>query len=184
MSKKIIEIKKLIKKECQGANFNWFYDTHLLNVEKFSKELLKKLPEANKEIVMLCVWLHDLQRIRKIEGDHQEIGAEEAEKVMKQFQYSEAEVIRVKEAILSHSCGKRLPKSLEGKILASADAMSHYVDDFYLKIAVTGQRNLADYKKWALEKLDRDYNKKIFFGFAKKIIDKRHKILLDFFMMG
>lgn len=68
---------------------------------------------------------------------------------------------------------------MEGKILASADAMSHYNNDFYLAIAVTGERNLIEYKKWALKKLDKDYNKKIFFDFAKKMISKRHKILKE-----
>lgn len=69
--------------------------------------------------------------------------------------------------ILTHSCNKDIPDTLEGKILASADAMSHYSSDFYLQIAVTGKRNLKDFKKWTLEKLDRDFNKKIFFDFAK-----------------
>lgn len=49
--------------------------------------------------------------------------------------------------ILTHSCNKDIPDTLEGKILASADAMSHYSSDFYLQIAVTGKRNLKDFKK-------------------------------------
>jgi hypothetical protein len=76
-----------------------------------------------------------------------------------------------------------LPKTLEGKILASADAMSHYINDFYLIISATGDRSLAEFKKWALEKLDRDYNKKIFFPFAKKMIKKRHDTLKEIFTM-
>lgn len=184
--KKITIIKKIIKNECiNSSNIDaWFYDIHLLGVEKFANELLNELPEADKEIVMLGVWLHDLQRIRGKKGDHAKIGAEEAEKVMKQFQYSKEVIKHVREIILSHSCDTKLkPKSLEGKILASADAMSHYINDFYLVIAVTGERNLIDYKKWALEKLDRDYNKKIFFDFAKSKIKARHNVLWKLFTM-
>lgn len=82
---------------------------------------------------------------------------------------------QVEELILAHSCNsKNLPQSLEAKILASADAMAHYVNDFYLKIAVTGERDLEEYKRWLKEKLSRDYNDKIYFGFAKKIIKKKH----------
>lgn len=186
MNKKIIQIKNLVKNECYKLGFveEWFYDIHLLAVEKFAKDLLKKLPKASKEIVLLGVWLHDLQRIRGIKGDHAKIGAIEAKKVMKQFGYSEQIVEHVKEIIAAHSCNTRLlPKTLEGKILVSADAMSHYVNDFYLTIAITGKRNLKDYKEWSLEKLDRDYNKKIFFNFAKKMIRKRHKVLKEFFTM-
>ena len=179
---KILIIKRMIKKECSKSKNDfmrtWFYKNHLLVVEKFCKELLKRLPKADKKIVMLGVWLHDLQRIRGINGDHQRIGAREAEKVMKEFGYSDEIIKKVKGIILTHSCyGTNLPKTVEGKILASADAMSHYVNDFFLTIAVTGKRNSKDFKSWALEKIDRNYNKKIFFPFAKKMIKKRHDAL-------
>lgn len=176
----------MIKDECFNLGFtdDWFYSIHLLGVEKFAKELLKKLPKADKEIVLLGVWLHDLQRVRGIKGDHAKIGAMEAEKVMKQFKYPEKTIEHVKEIILAHTCATKLiPQTLEGKILASADAMSHYVNDFYLTIAVTGKRDLVDFKKWVLEKLNRDYNKKIFFDFAKDMIKKRHNILKEVFTM-
>lgn len=186
MSRKIDQIKNLVKNECLNLGFidDWFYSVHLLGVEKFAKELLKKLPKADNEIVLLGVWLHDLQRVRGIKGDHAKMGVVEAEKVMRQFKYSEKAIKHVKEMILSHSCDTRLiPKTLEGKILASADAMSHYVNDFYLTIAVTGQRDLVSFKKWALEKIDRDYNKKIFFDFAKRMTEKRCKVLKEVFTM-
>lgn len=186
MSAKINQIKNLVKRECFDSKFidDWFYSTHLLGVEKFAKKLLKKLPKADKETVLLSVWLHDLQRIRGIKGDHAQIGAAEAEKVMRRFEYSNRIIKRVKDAILTHRCDGRLkPKTLEGKILASADAMSHYINDFYLTIAATGERDSAGFKKWALEKLDRDYNKKIFFDFARKMIKKRHNALKEVFTM-
>lgn len=85
MNKKINKIKSLVKNECCNLGFidEWFYDIHLLGVEKFAKILLKKLPKADEEIVLLGVWLHDLQRVREKKGDHAKIGADEAEKVMR-----------------------------------------------------------------------------------------------------
>lgn len=182
---KLKKIKQLLKKECDefmGAN-NWFYENHLLAVEKAAKFLLGKLPKASKEVVLLGVWLHDLQRVRKIDGDHQKIGAREAEKVLKDFSYDSEIILKVKEVILAHSCEHILPKTLEGEILASADAMSHYGNDFYLRIATMGERSLEEYKEWALEKLNRDYNKKIFFPFAKKKIKDRHQALIKILTM-
>ncbi|MFA6533587.1 MAG: HD domain-containing protein [Patescibacteria group bacterium] len=186
MSDKINQIKNLVKNECKNLGFIdfWFYEVHLLGVEKFAKLLLKKLPKADKEIVMLGVWLHDLQRVRGIKGDHSKMGAVEAEKVMRNFQYSGGAIKQVQEIILTHQCdAKLIPKTLEGKILASADAMAHYHNDFYLTLAINGKRDLVDFKKWALEKLDRDYHKKIFFPFARKLIEKRHKVLQEVFTM-
>jgi len=179
----------MVKEECAQSKDElikkWFYKDHLLAVEKFSKELLKKLPKAEKEIVLLGVWLHDLQRIRGIKGDHQKIGAREAEKVMKEFGYPNDIISKVKNIISTHSCyGSNTPKILEGKILASADAMSHYVNDFYIKIAMLRDRTPEEFKKWALDKIDRDYNKKIFFPFAKKRIKKRYNFLKGMLTMG
>ena len=178
MQNKILAIKNQIKQECEKSIkvAYWFYNTHLLGVEKQAKYLLKNLPEANKEVVMLGVWLHDLQRTRGIKGDHQKIGAQEAEKIMKEYDYGKDIIKKVKDAILTHSCRGKKPKTLEGKILATADAMSHYYNNFYLKVALTGERDIDDYKKWALEKLDRNYNEKIFFDFAKKKIKSRHDL--------
>jgi len=87
MNSKISQIKDLVKKECLDLGFidDWFYNVHLLGVEKFAKELLKKLPKANSEIVMLGVWLHDLRQVRGIKGDHEKTGAIDAETVLKQF---------------------------------------------------------------------------------------------------
>jgi HD superfamily phosphodiesterase len=181
MRKQIKEIKKLVKEECFANEAGWFYDCHLVEVEKSAFSLLEKIPKADKEIAMLGVWLHDLQRVRKIEGDHANIGAIEAEKVMRQYGYGNGIIGRVKEIILEHCCERgQAPKTLEGKILATADAMSHFLSNFYLTIAITGQRDLPSFKKWAREKIERDYNKKIFFPFARKAVAKRYKILKEF----
>lgn len=179
------KIKQLVKQECDKLGFvpDWYYRDHLLAVEKFSKYLLKNLPKANKEIVILGVWLHDLQGIRGLKGDHQKVGAREAGKIMKDFNYDKELIKKVKDIILTHACYKEMPTTIEGKILASADAMAHYFNDYYLIVATSGEMDLKSYKKWALEKLNRDYNKKIFFNFAKKKIKKRHDTLMNFFTM-
>lgn len=186
-SNDILQIKKIVKNECEKLKFapSWFYEVHLLAVEKWANFLLKKLPKADSKTVLLGAWLHDMQRVRGIKGDHQKMGAIEAEKVMKKFKYDKKTIEAVKSMIAVHGCSnsKKIPKTLEGKILASADAMAHYANDFYLQIAVDGKRNLKDYKKWALEKLNRDYNRKIFFKFAKKEIEDRHKTLVKLFTM-
>lgn len=183
--KTVKKIKEKIKNECYNLGHidSWFYDKHLLAVEKYAYFLLKKLPKANEEIVLLGVWLHDTQRVRGIKGDHQKEGAVEAKKIMLEYGYTADIIKKVQDIIFTHSCDSVIPATLEGKILATADAMTHYINDFYLQIATTGQRNLKDFKIWALEKLNRDYNKKIFFPFAKKEIKERHAILMKLFTM-
>ena len=43
------------------------------------------------------------------------------------------------------------------------------------------QRDAKSFKKWAMEKIDRDYRKKIFFPFAKKLIAERYVALRKLF---
>jgi len=192
MDKRISQIKQKMKKECFESNKNkdWFFNSHLLVVEKNAKFLLSKMPDANKEVVMLDVWLHDLQHIREIKGDHEKVGAGEAENVLKEFKYNNEIIRKVKEIILTHSCANNRPKSVEGKILATADAMSHYYGDFYLLICafsndgVKKYKDLKRYKEWSLKKLVLDYDKKIFFSFAREKIKERHEILFKLFTMN
>src|SRR6056297_1256051 len=101
----IEKIKQQIKDEVYNFDHigSWFFDEHLLGVEENAIFLLKNLPEANKEMVMLGVWLHDLQRIRGIKGDHQKIGVEEAEKVLNEYGYDDEIIEKVKKMILCHS---------------------------------------------------------------------------------
>ncbi len=182
-------VKELVRKECMTSAFAdkgvWFFPVHLLAVEKYAQWLLERLPEANKEIVMLAVWLHDIQRIRMINGDHQEVGAVEAEKVLSEQGCDKAIIDRVTNVIKTHSCNDgNLPVTLEGEILATADAMSHFVNDFYLHIATLGDRTVDEFKQWALEKLDRDYNIKIHFDFAREEVKDKYAALLKVMEMG
>jgi len=163
---KINQIKKIIQQECKNSKDNfirdYFFAKHLLAVEKFAKKLLRHFPQANDEIVMLGVWLHDLQRIRSIKGDHQKMGAKEAEKVMREFKYDKKIINKVKNIILTHNAyGGNIPKTLEGKILACADAMTHYYNDFFLDYFKNKNVSLSEFKNWSLEKLNRNYSKKI-----------------------
>jgi len=57
---KISQIKKLIKDECAANGLDWFFEVHLREVQNCARLILGKLPKADKEIVMLGVWLHDL----------------------------------------------------------------------------------------------------------------------------
>lgn len=56
-------------------------------------------------------------------------------------------------------------------------------NNFYLRIATLGQRSLKEFREWALEKLDRDYNKKTAFDFAKEKVKNNHNTLVSLFNM-
>jgi tellurite resistance protein len=75
-------------------------------------------------------------------------------------------------ACMAHRCKDYKQKSLEGKILAMADAMSHFSKGFYLRIFQNFCKEI-DYEKAKekmIKKIERDYKEKLFFKEAKEII--------------
>jgi len=161
------KIKSQIKEET-NKYLDWFFTHHILVVKDNVNWLCDYLPEADREVCILGAYLHDLQRIRHIDDDHEQAGALEAKKILEEYNYPIETITKVQEIISTHS-GKdgNLPTSIEGWILCSADGMAHLQDDFFLRIALMGERNIDDYTPWCMRKIERNWNNKIHFDFAK-----------------
>ena len=155
------EIINVFKKSDQCVS--WFVEDHFLVVEKFAKQLCKLYPEANKKAVMLSVWFHDIGRAFGKHKGYDIYGAEYAKQYLAEKGFDRKLINIVYEACKSHSCKKYKPKSLEGKILATADAMSHFEKGFYLKLIYekSKKKKYPKLKKWLLNKIERDYHDKI-----------------------
>ena len=140
MNTKIDDVKELIVDMSENADMKWLFDTHTIKVAEKAEWLLKKLPEANRDVVMLSVWLHDIYYLIDMsrEEEHAALGADEAVKILKEKGFSNEVVKGVEHAIRAHSCKNVKPETVEAKILATADAMSHFTPEFYLSIAMFG----------------------------------------------
>jgi len=149
---------------------SWFLPYHLMEVERFANLLCDKFPEADRDIVGLGVWFHDIGRLRGYEKDHDVYGAEEAQKVLAKKGFPTDKIKRVYEVCRTHRCTDVQPESLEAKILATADAMSHFTHGFYFRLFQHYQDKMDfdEIRKLVRKKLERDFNKKILFDEAKK----------------
>ncbi len=187
MNDKVQEIKEYIKEAFLHSKVPFIYDAHLKAVEKNCLWLLERLPEADKEVVMLGCWLHDMQYVVDYDdkANHEVLGAEEAGRVMVEFGYDEDIIKKVQQIILSHSCKKHMPETLEAKILASADGMAHFFNDFYLSLFKKGIGcdDIAEFKKFTLNKIEYAFNHKIFFDFAKEYIAPRYEVIKAFMLL-
>jgi putative nucleotidyltransferase with HDIG domain len=163
----------------------WFYEEHVLVVEKLAMELCDKYPEANRDAVTLMVFLHDIGRADNHSEDHDLYGSEYARKLLTENEFPPDFVDLVAQGCKTHSCDDfGQPTSLEGKILATADAMSHFQRGFYLRIfyawnqkadkmhypELENNQNFANLKEKLFAKMDRDFNSKIFFPEAKNAV--------------
>ena len=154
---------------------DWFGENHVFLVADYATELAIRY-RANEELTRAAALLHDIADTIMSRSDkaHEAKTLEMARELLKKAGYSKKEIhLVVDDAIRLHSChdGQPFPKSNEGKILATADAMGHLLTGFYIYAAwVFGKegRNLSQVKQYVLNKLERDFNNKIQFNEIKE----------------
>jgi uncharacterized protein len=123
------KIKKFVESECKKPTSKYGaepFDYHFAPVVKYALDLAEELG-ADKEIVTLAGWLHDIGSIMDGRGEHHITGAKIAERKLKELGYPAEKIERVKKCILNHRGSmNRQRLSLEEKILVEADAMSAF----------------------------------------------------------
>ena len=156
-----------------------FWLLHLKPVIDYSKELAKKY-NANLEIVWLSAILHDIARLDDLEP-HDEIGSEKAYNILLEEGFNKEIAEKVKNTILTHRCRQHKPQTLEQKILATADAVSHFKKPFYLWFSYICIISFKEQMKGGLAKIGKDYNEKIFFEEEREFVKKEYEVLKNWF---
>ena len=178
------EVEKIVK-QANDSKRNYFSDTvqkyHIQPVVKYSLILGRKL-KADMEVLELSALLHDYASLvdKKLYKEHHLHGAKLAEKILSDLNYSEEKIKHIKDCILSHRGSLNIKKkTIEAKILASADAMAHItelVDMFYLTFGVYNFKTTAG-AKWLKSKLIRDWQKIMPEG--KKLIKEEYNLAIN-----
>lgn len=188
MDTKIEQIKEHVRGLAQRANMTWLFKDHIEVVAEQAQWLLDKLPEADRTIVMLSVWLHDIYYFIDLSraDEHAELGAVEADRLLKNAGFDERIIKGVVHAVAAHGVKKNRPQTVDAKILATADAMSHFTNRFFLSLAFGKEGSDVDhFIEFGLKKLDRDMNgDKMFFDFAKEKVRPDYEKIKAFFEMG
>jgi len=142
---------------------------HIKSVQRWSERLMKDYPKADKEILLLSIWLHDIGHALSNHADHHIKSEEEARRFLKTIKLNSKKIEKVAHCVRAHRCRDVKPETIEAKILAAADSASHFTDGCYMDMAMSG------IKKLALEKLDRDYRDVGIFPKLKKEITPIYK---------
>ncbi|MBW2997143.1 HD domain-containing protein [Candidatus Woesearchaeota archaeon] len=181
----IDEIRKHVKEQCMKET-NFFgmnaYSYHFRTTVKYAKLLADKLG-ADKEIVEIAAWLHDIGSITGNYDDHHIAGAEYAEELLKGYDYPQEKIEKVKHCIIAHRGSKSIPReTIEAECIASADAMSHFDNVpglFHLAYSIR-KKNVEEAKEFVIGKLQRSWNKLT--PEAKEVIKPKYesmKVLLE-----
>ena len=173
MSKKIETIRRLIKKECK-EHLDYFWDYHMVPMVKYSLQLADKIG-ANKEIVEISAWLHDISWLRGNYSDNHNItGSKQAEEVLKKLNYPDEKINKVKHCILAHR-GTIKRRTKEAECIASADTMAHFDAIpalFYLAYTKQGM-DIEGARSWLLDKFKRGWKKLI--PEAKELVKDKYE---------
>ena len=142
----------------------WAWPNHVQVVAKYAQQLAQK-HHANEDFCVAGALLHDIADtvIARSHPEHERKSYEMAREILEQCQYTPEEITVVIEQIITpHSCNTILPTTLEGKILATADGMSHFLTDFYLYFCwmhFGPKDDYEQYKAWVLNKIDKHFEK-------------------------
>lgn len=166
-SKELIQsIASIVEEQCKKESNIFGYEIwtyHISIVVKYSKLLAEKLG-ADKEIVEIAALLHDYASVKdkSMYEDHHIHGANESEKILKEFKYPEEKIIKIKKCIIEHRGSLDLKRtSNEASCITSADAMAH-IDGVPSLLHLAYCKRKMDVREganWVSKKIERSWNK-------------------------
>ncbi len=185
---KVAELVEKAYVACDEDFGTWMWKNHVPVVAQKAEQLSIKYG-ADLDLSVAGAYLHDFGDafMYRFAENHEEVSETKAREVLVTSGYSEDEIHTILEKVIApHSCKDGfLPETIEGKILATADALAHLTTDFYLQFAwkhIPEGKTYTEFSTWVTEKLDRDFNRKIFFEEIKEEVRYRYDALMEVFV--
>ena len=161
---------------------DWLYKNHVFLVAEEAKRLGNKY-NANTQVVEAAAMLHDIADtvMQRADSTHETKSLEIAKQFLKEADFPLVEIEQIITDILpNHGCYPgHFPKTLEGKLMATADAIVHILSDFYHFSLRELRKTMPEEEvcEWFNKKLNRDFKDKIFFDDERKRISPKYKSL-------
>lgn len=166
MQDKIQQFKNIVIENFSKKDFkyhDWMIDYHLKIVEKIALELCDFYPKANRDIVQTLVWFHDFGKPINEEKEKQ-ITLIEGPKAMLKCGFQQEfidKVIGYWELMEKKNEIDIRTTPIETQIISSADGASHFTGVFYPSYFNEDGNDLKTTQKYLLEKIEKDWNRKI-----------------------
>lgn len=168
-------VKELFSKaDIEFCGIEWFFKYHISVVHSIAVELAKRYG-ADETVVELAALLHDIG-LTIDQKRHDEVGAEEAKKVLMNHGYQKDLAERVADCIRSHMCRSKQPETVEAKILCTADALCKFKTSFFFVKFGVRKSKPDEVVEWMKRKIEREWNK-IFFVDEKEDARKEYEAL-------
>ena len=158
------QIRDYVEKECRKPTSLYGYEPfsdHFVPVHKYAKILAQKAG-ADVEIVEIAAWLHDIGSIIYGRKEHHITGARIAVEKLASLNYPPEKIQKVAYCIKCHRGSQKIKREiLEAKILAEADAMSHFdnIAGIFRAAFVFEKQNRSEANESVKNKLKNSWNK-------------------------
>jgi uncharacterized protein len=176
------EIRKFVEDECKQPSSKYGYEPftfHFAPVAEYAGKLAEELG-ADKEVVLISAWLHDIGSIIKGRENHHITGAKISEKKLRELGYPEEKIALVKKCILNHRGSTRSKrKSLEEQILAEADTMSNFnnISGIFKAAFVYEKMNQGEAKEAVRKKLENKW-RQLRFKKSKQLVRPKYEAVM------
>lgn len=187
----INESKNEVRKLAAKNGWMWFYKMHQNEVVKYAEKLLKIYKEADKEIVLISCWLHDIghyyakngKEILEVKKKHHINGAMIAENILRKYDISKEDIDKIKNCILRHrNHAPYVARTLEEKIVVAADTLSHFGSIFYFTyFKFHPNHSIEQMVQDDLEKMERDWRDLNILPKVKKMVETEYKTIKKLF---
>lgn len=180
--------KDFVLKEAKKNGWLWFYNLHQREVARCAKNLLK-LYQADKKIVLIAAWLHDISKnlvkhsrySHKLDKEHHIASADFARQFLVKFNLDDKDTKTVVNCIIRH---RNKPPyqvvTIEDKVLCVADTLSHFTSLFYFTyFKFHPEKSIDEMVRANLSKLKRDWDDLSLLPRARVLVKDQYKFLLS-----
>ncbi|MFH0773571.1 MAG: HD domain-containing protein [bacterium] len=167
--KNVFKAVEYLYKNSRRKIAHWFWENHVQIVVENSLALAHKY-HTGIDYVFVGALLHDLADvwIERTDVHFETMSQFKTGQILKKAGYNPKEIsIVITQVIEPHTCRSGIiPQTMEGKIMATADALAHLQTNFYPPLKKMGlPENIlpGNFNEWVINKIERDFCKKIFF---------------------
>lgn len=184
MENNIQKLKSHVIKASNNPSFihhEWFVEYHLNIFEKIALELCDIYKEADKDIVMTLVWIHDYGKILDITKQH-ELNYKAEELLIEldfpiDFIKKTMEYLEIFESKMTIDLNQA---PIEVRIASSSDGASHMVGPFFpIYWKDFSAKAIPDLMEEQMKKLTKDWERKIVLPEVKEFFEQRYKFLSE-----
>jgi uncharacterized protein len=173
------KVRDFVEIECKKPTSKYGYDPfpfHFVPMVGYAEKLAEELG-ADREVVAIASWLHDIGSIVFGRENHHITGAKIAEDKLRDLGYPSEKIELVKRCILNHRGSQNNERqTLEEKIVAEADVMSNFdnLAGIFMAAYMYEGKNQGEAKVSTREKLERKW-KQLHFENSKRIIEPKFR---------